>query len=205
MGFFTQFSCLFGVKNIISLFAQSPVLRLPDFKKPFIVKTDTSGYAWGATLLQNFDGIDHPVQYASGTLNSSQRNWPAWKREMYGSLRAILKWSHYLHGEEFTLITDHQANIYLMDPTKKHPPIINNWIILLSNYRYKVFHRPGKTLFIEDALSRSPNLLSISLIPEDFNFSLSKFSPLNLKYFIEGQKDDPILKVIIDYLVKGTS
>ena len=124
---------------------------------------------------------------------------------MYGSLRAILKWSHYLHGEEFTLITDHQANIYLMDPTKKHPPIINNWIILLSNYRYKVFHRPGKTLFIEDALSRSPNLLSISLISDDFNFSLSKFSPLNLNYFIEGQKDDPILKVIIDCLVKGTS
>ena len=144
--------------SIISIFHSKPILKLPDFTLPFIVRTDTSGFAWGASLIQVHDSIEHPVQYSSGTLNSSQRNWPAWKREMYGSLRAIMKWSHYLIGDHFTLVTDHKANTYLMDPTRKHPPIINNWIILLSSYRYTVVHRPGKSIFIEDALSRSPNL-----------------------------------------------
>jgi hypothetical protein len=53
-------------------------------------------------------------------LNSSQRNWPTWKREMYGSMKAMDKWKHYLLGVEFTLVTDHKANIYLMDPLKEH-------------------------------------------------------------------------------------
>jgi hypothetical protein len=173
-------------QSIISIFTSYPVLRLPDFSKPFIVKTDTSGYAWGAALIQVHDDIEHPVQYASGTLNSSQRNWPAWKREMYGSLRAIQKWNHYLLGDHFTLVTDHQANTYLMDPTRNHPAIINNWIILLSSYKYTVVHRPGKTLFLEDALSRSPNLLSLSVS-----------SPIDINSIISKQKEDPILKIII--------
>lgn len=179
--------------TVIKLFASKPVLRLPDPSIPFIVRTDTSGFAWGASLLQIHDGITHPVQYASGTLNSSQRNWPAWKREMYGSLRAILKWNHYLLGEHFTLITDHKANTYLMDPTRKHPPIINNWIILLSSYKYNVVHTPGKSIFIEDALSRSPNLLSISI----FN---NNNSPIDLSDIFKQQLYDPLLKSIISHL-----
>lgn len=188
--------------SIISIFATFPVLRLPDFTKPFIVKTDTSGYAWGAALVQVHDGIEHPVQYASGTLNSSQRNWPAWKREMYGSLRAILKWNHYLLGDHFTLVTDHQANVYLMDPTRNHPAIINNWIILLSSYKYTVVHRPGKTLFLEDALSRSPNLLSVSASPSSSfdNIINNTLTPIDINNIIAQQKDDPLLKQIIFHL-----
>jgi hypothetical protein len=193
--------------SIISIFTSFPVLRLPDFSLPFIVKTDTSGYAWGAALVQVHDGIEHPVQYASGTLNSSQRNWPAWKREMYGSLRAILKWSHYLLGEKFTLVTDHQANVYLMDPTRNHPAIINNWIILLSSYKYTVIHRPGKTLFLEDALSRSPNLLSISTSSDnniDKNIDNNSLTLIDLKKIIELQKTDPLLKEIIYHINSST-
>jgi len=87
-------------------------------------------------------------------------------------------------GREFTLVTDHQANVYLLDPLKKHPPIINNWIVLLSQYTCKVEHRPGKTLVIEDALSRSPNLLLVSIE--------------NIK---QEQKKDTLLKQIIDHIV----
>jgi hypothetical protein len=140
-----------------------PILRLPDLDRRFIIKSDTSAFAWGAALVQVYDGIEHPVAFASGTLNSQQRNWPAWKREAYGSLKAIQRWQHYVLGREFTLVTDHQANMYLLDPLKKHPPIINNWKIILSQFTYVVEHRPGKTLVIEDALSRSPNLLILSV------------------------------------------
>lgn len=52
---------------------QNPVMRLPDFSKPFILITDGSGYATGATLAQEFDGFEHPVHYLSKGLNRSQR------------------------------------------------------------------------------------------------------------------------------------
>ena len=146
--------------KILKLFSSKPILKLFDPNKEIIVKTDVSSFAWGAALVQVVDEIEHPIAFASGTLNSSQRNWPTWKREAYGVLRAIKKWSHYLLGVEFTVVTDHAANVYLMDPTRTHKSIINNWVIELSIYKYKIIHRPGKTLFIEDGFSRSPNLLS---------------------------------------------
>jgi Integrase core domain. len=173
---------------LIDSLCSHPILKLPNLDKDFIVKSDVSGYAWGAALVQEYDGMEFPVSYASGTLNSSQRNWPAWKREMYGSMRAIQKWHHYLLGRKFKLITDHRANVYLMDPLKKHPPIINNWKIFLSQYDYDVEHRPGKELIIEDWLSRSPNLLL-----------------LELDDIIKQQKEDELLKQIIPYVISSTN
>ena len=149
--------------SLLKLISSKPILSLYDPSLPVVVKTDCSKFAWGAALCQERDGIELPVCFASGTLNSTQRNWPTWKREGYACLRAIEKWRHYLIGNHFTLVTDHSANTYILDPSRSHPPIINNWIILLSQYSYTVRHRPGKTLFIEDALSRSPSLLLFSL------------------------------------------
>ena len=75
--------------------------------------------------------------------------------------------------------------------------IINNCIILLSSYRYTVVHRPGKSIFIEDALSRSPNLLSLSI------FNNNSF-PIILDDIFKEQRTDPILKQIISHLSSST-
>ena len=179
---------------ILEKLSSKPILILFDPEKDIIVKTDVSAYAWGAVLVQLENGIEHPVSFASGTLNSSQRNWPTWKREAYGVLRAINKWSHYLLGATFTVVTDHQANVYLLDPLKKHPPIINNWKIQLSQYSYKVVHRPGRTLVIEDSLSRSPNLL-LTELDNDKLISLEKI--------IEEQKNDEVCLEIKKLLQDG--
>ncbi len=149
--------------NLLKYLSDKPILKIFDPTKDIIVKSDTSGFAWGGVLCQVYDGVEFPVCFASGTLNSSQRNWPAWKREAYGSLRCIEKWKYYLIGNTFKLVTDHKANIYLMDPLEQHAPMIQNWKIILSQYDYKVEHRPGKTLVLEDSLSRSPNLLLLNL------------------------------------------
>ena len=173
--------------KIINLLSTQPILKLFNNDKEIIIKTDVSAFAWGAALVQVYDGIEHPVQFASGNLNSSQRNWPAWKREMYGVLKAIQKWHHYVVTTQFTVITDHQANVYLLDPNKSHPPIINNWKILLSQYTFTVIHRPGKTLVLEDGLSRSPNLLL-----------------LELNDIKEKQKEDKLIIKILNFINNKT-
>jgi len=185
--------------KILKLFSSKPILKLFDPNKEIIVKTDVSSFAWGADIVQVVDEIEHPIAFASGTLNSSQRNWPTWKREAYGVLRAIKKWSHYLLGVEFTVVTDHAANVYLMDPTRTHKSIINNWVIELSIYKYKIIHRPGKTLFIEDGLSRSPNLLLSNL--EYFKNETNLI--MRLKQIEEDQKKDEICIEITKYLIEN--
>ncbi len=93
--------------KILTLLSTQPILKLFNPDKEIIIKTDVSAFAWGAALVQVYYGIEHPVQFASGNLNSSQRNWPAWKREMFGVLKAIQKWHHYVVTNQFTVITDY--------------------------------------------------------------------------------------------------
>jgi hypothetical protein len=173
-------------ETLLNLLITKPILEIYDPTKPIIVKTDASAFAWGAVLCQVHDGVEKPVQFASGSLNSSQRNWPAWKREAYGSLRAVEKWRCYLIGNHFRLVTDHKANQYLMDPNRNHSTMIENWKILLSQYSYTVEHRPGKTLVLEDALSRTYELLL-----------------LELKSMKESQLEDNEIQEIVKYITEG--
>jgi RNase H-like domain found in reverse transcriptase len=56
-----------------------PILRLPDFDKPFVITTDWSQCAIGAVLSQ-FDEVtqfDHPVAFASRLLNVHERKYSA--------------------------------------------------------------------------------------------------------------------------------
>ncbi|KAK9701035.1 RNase H-like domain found in reverse transcriptase [Popillia japonica] len=49
---------------------QSPVLICPDFSRPFQLHTDASEQGLGAVLIQEVDGMERAVAYASRTLNN---------------------------------------------------------------------------------------------------------------------------------------
>ena len=50
-----------------------PILRLPDFQKQFILRTDASNTGIGAILLQEESGVKHPVAFASRKLLTRER------------------------------------------------------------------------------------------------------------------------------------
>ena len=54
----------------------APVLAFVDFKKPFLLETDTSIEGLGAVLSQKQDNsCYHPVAYASHSLKGSWSSW----------------------------------------------------------------------------------------------------------------------------------
>jgi hypothetical protein len=53
--------------------SSTPILRLPDFSKVFIVQTDASDVGLGAVLVQEYDCVKHPIAYASRKLLASER------------------------------------------------------------------------------------------------------------------------------------
>jgi hypothetical protein len=54
----------------------APILRTPDWNKPFFVYCDASGEAMGSTLSQlDEDGHDHPIHFASKQLTSAKNNY----------------------------------------------------------------------------------------------------------------------------------
>lgn len=150
-------------QQMLELLCSDPILKLPDYSRLFIVKTDCSQYAWGAVLCQIYEDIEHPVYFASGSLSPAGRRWPTWKREGFAVFKAIMLWKHYLMGVPFHVFTDHKALLAILDPNRDLPPILDNWRVQLSIFAFQVFHRPGKELYLEDGMSRSKELLLMSV------------------------------------------
>ena len=132
----------------------SAVLATPDMNIPFVLETDASDYAIGATLNQN----GRPVAFFSRTLNASEGKHHSVEKEAYAIVEAIRKWKHYLLGTHFTVITDQRSVSFMFDQSH-HGKIKNDkitrWRIELASFDFDIIHRPGKLNAPADALSRS--------------------------------------------------
>lgn len=65
-------TCQDAFDKLKRVLCEAPVLRIPDFTRPFRVTTDTSGRGVGVVLSQDFDGEDHPILYLSQKLNPTE-------------------------------------------------------------------------------------------------------------------------------------
>ncbi|GFX59945.1 retrovirus-related Pol polyprotein from transposon 17.6 [Trichonephila clavipes] len=61
--------------SLKSKLVSSPVLKSADGTKPFVLRTAASSLALGAVLLQGEKDEEHPIEYASRLLSSSERNY----------------------------------------------------------------------------------------------------------------------------------
>ncbi|RXW14033.1 hypothetical protein EST38_g11824 [Candolleomyces aberdarensis] len=140
-------------------FTEEPVLVMPDPEKPFQVEADASKFASGAVLTQmDSNGRRHPISYLSRTFNDTEQRWEIYDRELFGIIRALREWRHYLHGSPHpvTIYTDHLNLQYFKDPRKLNDRQ-KRWIPELDQFRFKLDHVPGTKMVISDALSRRPD------------------------------------------------
>ena len=119
-----------------------PILKYPDFEKQFKLNTDASQYAIGAVLLQE----NHPVAYASRTLNNHEIRYSTTEKELLAVVWAVKYFRPYLYGKEFELRTDHQALKWLHTKYlgKDLNPRIQRWILSLGEHNIKIEYLKGK-------------------------------------------------------------
>jgi RNase H-like domain found in reverse transcriptase/Reverse transcriptase (RNA-dependent DNA polymerase)/Integrase zinc binding domain/Integrase core domain/Retroviral aspartyl protease len=140
--------------------ATAPLLHPPDTSKPFLLVTDASDYACGASLEQeNSHGERHPVEFFSHQLNGAERRYPVHERELLAIVLALRTWRHYLYGSEFKVIcqTDHRPLQHFMGQTTLSPRQVR-WQSFLSDYNLEVVYIPGSMNDFADGLSRRPDL-----------------------------------------------
>ena len=130
-----------------------PVLKAPDFSRPFILHTDASGTGLGAVLAQNIGGEEHPITFISRKLLDHERKYATVEKECLAIKWAVHHLRYYLWGRQFTLITDH-APLKWMSTSKDKNDRVTRWFLELQNYKFTVEHRPGRCLQHADALSR---------------------------------------------------
>ena len=88
---------------------------MPTDDGQYHVEADMSDYALGTILSQHQeDDIWYPIAYMSKSLNSVERNYPIYDKELLAIIKSLEEWRHYLEGAlfEFEVITDHKALEY---------------------------------------------------------------------------------------------
>ncbi|GFT68991.1 retrovirus-related Pol polyprotein from transposon 297 [Trichonephila clavipes] len=114
---------------------RAPVLKLPDFKKPFELFADASSIDVGAVLNQE----QRPVVFASRTLSGVERNYTVTERECLAVVWALNKFRTYLGSVPIKLIEEQRTDPelghiyrYLENPEDSpvNSAICENW----SNY-----------------------------------------------------------------------
>lgn len=145
-------SYIHAFETMKTLMTTHPILKYPDFTKEFKLNTDASNFAIGAVLLQD----NHPIAYASRTLNDHEIRYNTTEKELLAVVWAIKYFRPYIYGKEFELKTDHQALKWLHTKYlgKDLNPRLQRWILSLGEYNFKIEYLKGKENYIADFLSR---------------------------------------------------
>ena len=141
-------------KEVKRVLSNEPILKLPDLNREFILQTDASNQSLGGCLLQEYEGIKHPVFYASRKLIQREQNYSVGEREAFAIIWAVNKFHLFLYGQHFTLESDHMPLEYLQSSHPKNPRLMR-WSLALQPYHYTVRYIRGSHNIVADYLSRA--------------------------------------------------
>ncbi len=158
-------SAMVQLKTAIS---NAPVLVSLDLSPsggPIVLYVDASTtIGWGAVLSQVYDDEkEHPARFESGIWSNAELKYDAIKLECRGLLKALKKMRFWLFGRFFTVRTDSQVLVWLLNQPPNDLPnaMMTRWLAYIRLFDFDVKHVPGNRNGAADGLSRR------GLAPED--------------------------------------
>ena len=138
------------------LLQKSPVLKSPDYEKPFKLIIDSSDAGIGSVLVQKAsDGLDHPVNYFSKKFLKYQRNYSVVEKETLGLVSALehLMFIWVQRQSKIKVYTDDNRLTFLKTMKNKNQRLVR-WSLALQEYNLDIQHIPESENVVADALSR---------------------------------------------------
>ena len=148
--------CQLAFDKVKLLLQKSPVLKSPDYEKPFKLIIDSSDVGTGSVLVQEAsDGLDHPVSYFSKKFLKYQKNYSVVEKETLGLVLALEHFDVYLGSTPFKIkvYTDHNPLTFLKTMKNENQRLVR-WSLALQEYNLEIQHIPGSENVVADALSR---------------------------------------------------
>ena len=148
--------CQMAFDKVKLLLQKSPVLKSPDYEKPFKLIIDSCDVGTGSVLVQEAsDGLDHPVSYFSKKFLKYQKNYSVVEKETLGLVLALEHFDVYLGSTPFKIkvYTDHNPLTFLKTMKNKNQRLVR-WSLALQEYNLEIQHIPGSENVVADALSR---------------------------------------------------
>ncbi|KAL0307162.1 UNVERIFIED_CONTAM: Gag-Pol polyprotein [Sesamum radiatum] len=159
-------ACDDAFRSLKQAISSQPVLKLPQFDKPFEVQVDASDRALGGVLVQD----KHPVAFESHKLKDAELRYSTHEKEMTAVIHCLEAWRHYLLGMKFTVFTDNVTNTYFKTHQKLSPKQVR-WQEFLGEFDFEWVHGPGKHNDVADALSRKlveEYVAALTVVKSDF-------------------------------------
>ena len=198
--------CQKALDTIKKMLIKPPVLVMPNLTGRFTLVSDTSKLATGAASYQEQQGVLRLVAYNSKQLPEAAKRYSISELELLGLTINIASFKHYLKGENFSVVIDHSALVYIIN-SKKEPPTLRlkKLLEILSQYSFNIRYFKGKEMYISDFLSRhpgndtsSPNeIIPIAFIMKDFSEYIKEISPISTAFVMQtwsdyGEKRDQV-------------
>lgn len=142
-----------ATKEIINIIQNLAHLNIPDHNLEFILYTDASESGLGAILMQNVDGCEKVIEYASRSINKCEQKYGISEKEALALKWGVENFKHYLRGKTFKIKTDHKALMYIKNKECKNARI-KRWYDSLMEYNFTVEYVPGSEMNHVDFLSR---------------------------------------------------
>ena len=123
--------CATALQHLQEMLLRKPILKLPDLSKDFTLRTDASAKGMGGVLLQEHDGLFHPVKCISQKFSETQLRYSTVEWECLAIVWATTKLSRFLIGRHFTLQTDHKPLTFLHMSRTRNNHLLN-WALTLT-------------------------------------------------------------------------
>nr|XP_033203761.1 uncharacterized protein LOC117164662 [Bombus vancouverensis nearcticus] len=135
--------------------ANATMLAHPIPGAPVSLAVDASDYAIGAVLQQRVNDSWQPLGFLTKPLNSAQRKYSAYDRELLAMYTAVKRFRHAIEGRNFTIYTDHKPLTYAFnqDPDKCSPRQFRQ-LDYVGQFTTDIRYIKGLDNNVADALSR---------------------------------------------------
>eukprot|EP00873_Tetraselmis_striata_P035652 jgi/Tetstr1/455916/TSEL_042697.t1 len=142
---------------IKTMLVSAPVLRHPDWRRPFVMHTDWSRVGVGVCLSQVDDnGVEYAVSFASRMNTPVEADLSSYEGEVGAVVWAVQRFRYYyMYGNHFQLITECKAMEWLRTTARLRGKLAR-WSLIFAEYDFNIKHRPGKDNTVPDLLSRRP-------------------------------------------------
>lgn len=127
---------------------------------PLTLTCDASPIGIAAVLSHIIDNVERPIAFISRALTKPEQNYSQLDREALAIIFAVEKFFMYLHGREFTLITDNRPLSRIFHQDAKTPAMTSARLLryssFLQGFNYKIQHKKAEHIAHADCLSRAP-------------------------------------------------
>ncbi|GBG69867.1 hypothetical protein CBR_g4694 [Chara braunii] len=132
------------LKNILT--SEQVALSAPCFNdevgRSFIQETDGGPFAVGVVLIQtDEEEKERPIRFESRTLNSAERRYSQFKKEVLAILHCLKTFQAYLFGRRFILRIDPTNVAGALKNYRPIDPTLGRWVGFIWQFLYKIDYK----------------------------------------------------------------